>query len=630
VKLCLVLLFAVGIAAAQTPLTSAQTLRIRNLSNLRFSPDGKLLAFDVREPIKGTVANSHIWVLQVANGELRQWTSSAKTENSPQWSPDGRYLAFLSNRDENRQIFLMPVQGGEAERITEAKNSIQSFQWSPDGKQIAFLAGEPKTDEEEKREKDKADMHVVDRDEKHARLWLLDIASKKVTQLTSNPWRIQEYAWTNSGFVVKATDRPNSDQWMDRIYHLSPADRKVTELAAPRGPFGRIKVSLDGKQVAYMGSPGDGPTAHDLFVMPIGGGTAKNLTGKTLDRPIPQFEWRPDGSFVALVQRGFDHEVQSIRASGTERMFPEFKLHPSDFAMSENGTVAMIAGDSTTPSEVWLSASNSAPKQVTHFNAEWSKIRLRPAEMVKYPSFDGMTIEGQLVRPAGTQAGSKLPLVVLVHGGPTGAYSQRFYNWAQLLATRGYLVLCPNIRGSTGYGHKFIESNRTDWGGGDFKDVMAGVDWLIARGDVDPQRLGIGGWSYGGYMAMWAVTQTNRFKAAVAGAGMSDLASEFGTEQGPAGDEWFYGIPYEHLADFQKSSPITFVKNAKTPMLILQGEADRTDPLGQSQQMYRALKRYGVKSDFVTYPREGHGFTEEKHQLDVLDRMVAWFDDNLK
>jgi dipeptidyl aminopeptidase/acylaminoacyl peptidase len=267
---------------------------------------------------------------------------------------------------------------------------------------------------------------------------------------------------------------------------------------------------------------------------------------------------------------------------------------------------------------------------MSHFNDEWNKIPLRPSELVKYPSFDGKSIEAQLVRPAGSQAGAKLPLVVLVHGGPTGAWAERFNAWAQLLVAHGYLVMCPNIRGSTGYGHEFVETNKADWGGGDFKDVMAGVDWLVNRGDADSQRMGIAGWSYGGYMAMWAVTQTNRFKAAVAGAGLSDLASEFGTEQGSAYDEWFFGIPYEHLADFQRSSPITYVKNARTPMLILQGEADRTDPIGQSQQMYRALKRYGVKSDFVTYPREPHGFTEEKHQQDVLERLVAWFDTYLK
>jgi dipeptidyl aminopeptidase/acylaminoacyl peptidase len=443
---------------------------------------------------------------------------------------------------------------------------------------------------------------------------------------------VQEFCWIPSGqaFALKATDHPESDQWTDRIYMLPLGGGSPTELTAPRGPFRHLRASLDGKQLAYLGSPGDGPTPHDLFVLPLSARTSQNFTAARLDRPVPRFEWRPDGSFLALVQKGFDHEIDSIRASGLERMLPDFRLEPNDFAISPSGALAMVAGDATTLPELWLAASGHAPQQVSHFNQEWSDVPLRPAEIVKYHSFDGATIEAQLVKPEGYHAGARFPLVVLVHGGPTGAWNQRFHSWTQLLAARGYLVLCPNIRGSIGYGQKFIESNRADWGGGDYKDVMAGVDWLIARGDADPERLGIGGWSYGGYMAMWAPTQTNRFKAAVAGAGMSDLASEFGTEAGSAGDEWFYGAPYEHLADFQKSSPITFARNIKTPMLILQGEADKTDPLGQSQQLYRALKRYGVKSDFVVYPREGHGFTEEQHQIDVLDRMVAWFDAYLK
>jgi len=191
-------------------------------------------------------------------------------------------------------------------------------------------------------------------------------------------------------------------------------------------------------------------------------------------------------------------------------------------------------------------------------------------------------------------------------------------------------VLDPNVRGSTGYGHRFLEKNRADWGGGDFKDLMAGVDFVIASGIADPDRLGIAGWSYGGYMASWAITQTNRFKAAMTGAGLSDLASEFGTEDGSSYDEWFFGTPYEKPQGFINSSPITFIKNARTPTLILQGEADVTDPIGQSQELYRGLKRYGVETEFVVYPREGHGFREEKHQLDVLNRIVAWFDGHLR
>src|SRR4029077_5466643 len=194
------------------------------------------------EPVKGNSASTHVWVLSVRSGDLRQWTSSSKTENGGQWRPDGKFLGIASNHDENRQIYLMRVDGGEAERLTEAKNAVQSLQWSPDGKQIAFLAGEPKTDDEEKREKDKFDQHVVDRDEKHARLWVVDVGSRKVRQVTKSPWRVQEFAWVpgQEEFGVRATGRPNADQWFDRMYPVALADGKMTEIAAPHGPFGRI------------------------------------------------------------------------------------------------------------------------------------------------------------------------------------------------------------------------------------------------------------------------------------------------------------------------------------------------------------------------------------------------------
>jgi dipeptidyl aminopeptidase/acylaminoacyl peptidase len=217
-----------------------------------------------------------------------------------------------------------------------------------------------------------------------------------------------------------------------------------------------------------------------------------------------------------------------------------------------------------------------------------------------------------------------------VHGGPTGNWEDSMDAWGQLLVARGYAVMYPNIRGSIGYGQKFVEMNRADWGGGDFKDVMEGVDDLIAKGLADPDRLGIAGWSYGGYMAEWAVTQTTRFKAAVSGAGMANLVSEYGTEIAPAYDEWFWGVPYEKPEGFLNSSPFLYVKNAKTPTLILQGEADTVDPLGQSQELYRGLKRYGVETELVEYPREPHGFQEPKHRTDVLRRVVEWFDKYLK
>jgi dipeptidyl aminopeptidase/acylaminoacyl peptidase len=248
---------------------------------------------------------------------------------------------------------------------------------------------------------------------------------------------------------------------------------------------------------------------------------------------------------------------------------------------------------------------------------------------VSYPSFDKKPIEAALYRPEGASTrAAKPPAVILVHGGPTGAWTDRFDAWAQLLVGRGFVVLSPNVRGSTGYGYDFMVVNRYDWGGGDFKDVMAGADWLVQKGLADPGRIGIGGWSYGGYMAAWAVTQTTRFKASVSGAPMTDLAFEYGSESPGVniGDTWALGNPYENLKLFLDRSPMTFVKKVKTPTLLLCGENDLTDPVEQCYQFHRGLRRYGVETEFVVYPREGHGPREEKHRLDVLDRMLGWFE----
>jgi dipeptidyl aminopeptidase/acylaminoacyl peptidase len=279
--------------------------------------------------------------------------------------------------------------------------------------------------------------------------------------------------------------------------------------------------------------------------------------------------------------------------------------------------------------EVWFGdAPDGGLAQVTSLNAPLAAAKLCRPQIYRYKSFDGREIEAALLKPDG--ASGPLPTIALIHGGPTGAWRDGFEAWGQLLANAGYAVFYPNIRGSTGYGYDFMISNRADWGGGDFKDIMAGLDDLVARRIADPARLGIGGWSYGGYMASWAITQTTRFKAAVSGAGMSDLAHEFSTEDNPAYDEWFYGLPYEKPEGFRRSSPLTYITKAKTPTLILQGEDDVVDPVGQSVALYRALKRYGVETELVLYPREGHGLREEQHLLDRLRRIVAWYDAHLK
>jgi dipeptidyl aminopeptidase/acylaminoacyl peptidase len=624
-----ILFFLLVPTTAESQLSPEQTLTIKRVSEPRFSPDGSRVAFTVFEPPKAAARTRHIWMLDARSRAARRFTSSAKSEFSPRWSPDGRRLAFLSDRDGPPQIYILPMDGGDAMRLTEGKNGVQTFEWSPDGNQIAFLASEPATEAEEKKEADKDDARVVDRNEQHARVWVIDVESKKTRQLTSGSWRVSELQWTPQGeLIVSATDRPEVEMDTNRIFRI--VDGKMREIAAPRGPFSGLQVSFDGKRIAYLAARVDGPAPHDLYVQPVEGGAAKNLTSTSIDRSIIDFAWRPNGELIALVETGFQSRFYVVGqdCKAAARNMPDANI--SAFDINRSGLLVFVSESMIAPPELYLSDGQSAPEKATRINESFSGLPLIRPEMIVYKSFDGLQIEGALLLPRGQNAGVKLPLVALIHGGPTGRWTDAFDSWGQLLAARGYAVFYPNIRGSTGYGHSFVEMNRADWGGGDFKDVMAGVDFLINRGIADPNRLGIGGWSYGGYMASWAITQTNRFKAAVTGAGMSDLAMEFGTEANPSYDEWFYGLPYEKPDGFRKSSPITYIKNARTPTLILQGESDPIDPLAQSQILYRALKRYGIESDFVVYPREGHGFREEKHLLDRLNRILSWFDAHLK
>jgi dipeptidyl aminopeptidase/acylaminoacyl peptidase len=614
-------------------LTVEASLNLRNVGDLQFSGDGARLAFVVTEPAKGTGRLRHVWIYDAGSGVARQVTYSGKSELSPRWSPGGRELAFLSNREEEQQqIFLLSMNGGEGRAISKGKRSVKAFEWSPDGKTIAFLAPDIKTEEEEKKEKDKDDARVVDKDEKHARVWILEVASGEARALTKPEWNFDELAWLPSGdrVVVKGTDHPESDQYTERIFSVQVSDGTMKEMVKPLGPFGEIRVAPDGKTISYVGSREDGPEPHDLMLLPVTAHAARNLTGLSLDRPVEDYHWAKDGSVVLEAANGFSNLLVTYSADGARHDLAPTPGPGGAMALTAGGEIAFVSQSATRPQEIWLWDQKSAPKQVTHLNDAWSHYALSKPEIYKYKSFDGTEIEAALLKPLGAEGKTKLPLIALIHGGPTGRWGDSIETWGQLLATHGYAVFYPNIRGSVGYGQKFVESNRGDWGGGDFKDVMAGVDDLVKRGIADQDRLAIGGWSYGGYMAEWAITQTNVFKAAVSGAGMANLISEFGTEDHPAGDEWFYGVPWEQPEGFLNSSPFVHLKNAKTPTLVLQGDADTIDPLGQSEELYRGLKRYGVETELVVYPREPHGFHEEKHLVDRLDRILAWYDKYLK
>ena len=617
-------------AVALAQLTSHQALDRRSLADPRWQPHGEHVAVTVSEPPKGTGRERHIWLADAATSTARQITASAKSEWSPRWSPDGRTLAFLSDRGERTQIHLLSMDGGEATPLTELKSRIGAFEWSPDGRRIALLAPEPRSAAADQKVKDKDDALVADDSSQYDRVWIVDVATRQVRQVTHAPWRVSDVAWTPDGarLVVVATDHPERDEYTNRIMSLSlrakDSAAALTPIAAPRGPFGAPQISPDGSQLAWVGARVDGPTPHDLYVAPLGGGApGRNLTA-ALDRPVRSFGWRHDGSLVALVQDGFTTRLVTIDANARVAPLASTPVHPTSVDVSDGGDVAFVGERTTQPQELWIMRRGGAAMQVTHVNDAARAVATVAPQLIHWKAPDGLAVEGALLLPA--RAERPLPLVVVVHGGPAGAWQDAFEAWGQLLVARGYAVLYPNPRGSTGYGEKFLEANRADWGGADYKDILAGVDDLIVRKIADPDKLGIGGWSYGGYMSEWAITQTTRFKAAIAGAGLSDLASEFGTEGNPAYDEWYFGTPYERPAGFAKSSPITYIAKARTPTLILQGENDVTDPIGQSQQLYRALKRYHVPAELVLYPREGHGLVEEKHLVDRLDRVVAWYE----
>ena len=626
---------AVPPAAPQSKLLSPETfLELRIVEDPQFSPDGTRVAFTVTEPWKADKQTRHVWLYDLTAKQLHQLTFSQKSESFPRWSPDGKRLAFLSDREgEHQQIYVLAMEGGEASAVTKGKASVSAFSWSPDGKAIAYLAPEAKTEAEEEKDKDKDDARVVDKDDKHARLRLVNPATLETRVLTDASWEVKELEWLTDGqnIIIRATTRPAVEQFTDRIYSIAAKDGSKEELLAPRGPFSTLRVSPTGSTISFVGCREDGPTPHDLWLLPSSGGAARNLTGASLDRRIVDYRWAKGGWIVAVYADRFHSSLAGYSNTGEKKdMASALPINPGAISVAATGEIAFVGQTATVMQELWLRDTTGGARQVTHFNDAWKNYGLIAPEIYKYKSFDGLEIEAGLLKPSSADGKSKLPTVVLAHGGPTGNWRDSIDPWGQLLAGHGFAVLYPNVRGSTGYGEKFTELNRGDWGGGDFKDVMAGVDDLIAKGIADPDRLGIAGWSYGGYMAEWAITQTTRFKAAVTGAGMSDLISEYGTEKNPEYDEWFWGVPYEKPEGFLNGSPFLYVKNAKTPTLILHGESDVVDPPGQSQELYRGLKRYNVPAEYVLYPREPHGFQEAKHYVDVHKRVIEWFGQYLK
>jgi dipeptidyl aminopeptidase/acylaminoacyl peptidase len=605
---------------AQSVLTPAQALSYRRVTDLTLSPDGSQLAY-VMYSYRWDW-RPHLWLLDVPSGTAREITPEKKSERAPQWSADGRTLAFLSDRGGKTQVYTMPAAGGDAVAVTARQYGVTGFHWSTDGRAIAYLAKDddaPGAD---------SGPQVADRESDLARLWLLDMGSLQTRRVGLAGYRIGGFQWLDaSNLLLTASSEPRVEEFTDAIYRLSTSDGTVSRVSRPPQPFRGLLVSPDGRQFAVRATRADGPIARDLFVGTLGRDELRDVSVPP-DLAVAEVKWHEPSVIWVRVVDGFRNRIWRLSTHGAPQPV-DLPLSVDTFDVSRDGVLAFAGGDFEHLPELYIRAKNGSVHRLGEIQQGWDGVRLASTTVFRTKSFDGTEIESALMKPIVVPSGEKSPLILLVHGGPASNFSAGYdweTAWAQLLAAHGYAVLMVNPRGSNGYGEDFVKANRGDWGGGDYRDLMTVLDAVLARRETDPNRLGIGGWSYGGEMSTWAITQTSRFKAAVAGAAVFDQQAEFETEDDPAADEWYFGTPWEHPEVFARNSPATFIRNARTPTLILDGEDDVSNPVGQSKGLYRALKHFGVETEMVLYPGEGHSPRSGAYNIDMFSRILDWYD----
>ncbi len=618
---CMVIAMVLVPAEAGEVLTPEKALTYRRVGDLHFSPDGTKLVY-VMASYSWDVA-PHLWLLDVASGKARQLTPEGKSERSPQWSPDGKSLAFLSNRAGKTQIFVMPMTTGTPGQLTARKFGVEDFHWSPDGRVIAYLAEDDTAPGED-------GPQLADDPRALSHLWTVDLATKAARALATPGYRIDEFQWQDpSHLLFVATDKPRIEAFNDAVYRLSTGDGAVALAATPAQPFESLVASPDGKTFAVRATRAQGPVARDLFV---GGGNDLRDVSAPFDRSVVEVRWHDPRVIWVRALDGFVSRLYRIALDGKPARV-DLPLSVDTFDVAPDGALAYVGEDFNHLPELYLRGADGKIRQIAQIQQGWEDVKLAATTIFRTRSFDGTEVEAALMRPPAARANEKLPLVLIVHGGPSVNFTEGYgweTGWAELLAAHGYQVLLVNPRGSNGYSEDFLKANRGDWGGGDYKDLMAVLGAVIARGGTDPARLGIGGWSYGGEMTAWAIGQTDRFKAAVAGAPVFDQQAEFEMEGDPVRDEWYFGTPWEHPDVFARNSPATYIRNAHTPTLIVDGIEDANNPVGQSKGLYRALKHFGVETQMILYPGEGHSPRKLSYNIEMFTLFLGWYDRHLK
>jgi dipeptidyl aminopeptidase/acylaminoacyl peptidase len=633
--------------AAPGRLSLNDLVEIRDLGDTRFSPDGSRIAYTVSwDDPKTNAATSDVWVVPVDGGAPVQLTNQPKNDHGPRWSPNGRTIAFLSDRDaigaegvkiEGRtEIWLMPPGGGEARQVSRSPTSITEFDWAPGGAALVYVAEAEPPDREAREKRQKAGFdEIVTGEHRMSQLFVLDVASGETKQLTSGDFHASEAAWSPRGDLIAFVSRPSpiaNEALLSDLFVVPAGGGAPRRVVDNDGPDYAPAWSPDGSQLAYLSNRRrQSSGAHSMvMVTDVGGGTSREvLQGFEYSAGPPR--WSGDGGtlYFATGVKTESHVFAVAASGGTPRALTSGMALDGDFDVSRDGKrMAYARQDPRRPADLWSSGiDGAAPAKLTDVNPGIADASVASSEVIRWKGADDWEVEGVLVKPLDYRPGQRYPLIVEAHGGPHGRQSVGFDPLWQLFAANGFMVLAPNFRGSGGYSQAFVDSDRNDWGGKDYTDIMNGVDHLVAAGLADPDRLGIEGWSYGGFMTSWIIGHTDRFKAAVAGAPVTNLFSFYGTTDIQRFIEWEYmGFPWDHLESIRAHSPITYAPRATTPTLILQGDADLRVPPEQGFQLYTTLKKVGTPVEYVRYPREGHGLREPAHKRDRYERTLGWLE----
>jgi dipeptidyl aminopeptidase/acylaminoacyl peptidase len=623
---------------------------VRSFRGVAISPDGTRVAWVERiRSREGTEYLSAIDVAAIASPVAakaapplaRRITAGndarAHREHSPAWSPDGKWLAFLSDaaKDRQLQIYVAPASGGNARRLTGVVGQLGHPKWSPDGKRIAFLWIEGSAQEPGALVAYKPDEGVVEEKIEEQRIAIVDVASGRVRAVSPANLYVYDYDWSPDGksFAAEAAEGSGTNNyWIAELYAIRADSGQARTLWKPPLQIASPRFSPDGRTIALIHGimSDEGATGGDIWEVPSRGGEARNLTPH-MKASASSLAWRINGEIVFTEHVDGEMGVATLDpASGRVATLWLGPAVVASLTITRRGQAsAAVLHSFAEPAEV-RAGPIGAWKPLTKENASQKPFWGR-AQSLHWES-GGEPVQGWLLPPLNVEPGKRYPMIVSVHGGPSSANTPGWpLRWNAVLPSQGYFLFLPNPRGSYGSGEAFTRANVKGFGHGDFDDILKGVDEVLKAAPVDPDRIGIAGWSYGGYMTMWAVTQTDRFRAAVAGAGIANWQSYYGQNRI---DRWmlpFFGASvYDDPEVYARSSPITFIKKVKTPTLVLHGDRDSEVPTPQGYEFWHALKTLGVPTQLVIYENEGHAILRREHQRDIERRIVGWFDKYLR